>query len=494
MKPANWPLPALDLAALDLLAAGRHVVSDSRKVKRGDVFLAFQGEEADGRDHIGAAIANGAGAVVWEAEGYDWNPAWAVPNLPIAQLRAQAGIVAARLMGDPSAEMTVLGVTGTNGKTSIANWLAQALTGLERKVGVLGTLGNGIYPSLLPSSHTTLDPVALQGWLAGFRDTGVGTVAMEVSSHGLAQARTHGVAFDVAIFTNLTRDHLDYHGTLEAYGAEKARLFVWEGLQAAVINADDLFGAQLLRETTAPRVLSYGLQAGDVRAQRLDASLAGLRLAVTTPMGATVLHSSLVGRFNAYNLLACLAALLAIDVPLATAAQALSKVAAAPGRMQRLGGGPRQPLVVVDYAHTPDALEKTLSTLREAMAGGGRLFCVFGCGGDRDRGKRPLMGKVACDLADTVVITSDNPRSESPQQIIDDIVAGVEGATGSGDADYSVESDRGEAIAHTIELAQPGDVVLIAGKGHENYQEINGVRHPFDDVEAARAVLARKER
>ncbi|GLS04069.1 UDP-N-acetylmuramoyl-L-alanyl-D-glutamate--2,6-diaminopimelate ligase [Chitiniphilus shinanonensis] len=493
MKPLNWPLPVLDFDAIDALAAGRHVVSDSRKVKPGDLFLAYQGEYADGRAYIADALANGAGAVLWEAEDFAWNPAWTVPNLAVPQLRAQAGLVAARLLGDPSTDLLVFGITGTNGKTSIANWLAQALGALGRKVGVLGTTGNGVYPSLLPSSHTTLEPVALQGWLAGFRDTGVNAVAMEVSSHGLSQARVHGVLFDIAIFTNLTRDHLDYHGTLEAYGAEKARLFHWEGLKAAVINADDPFGAQLLRETTAQRVLGYGIDAGDVRATRLTTSLDGLEMDVTTPAGNATLRSGLLGRFNAYNLLACLAALLAAKVPLIDAVRVLEKIHAAPGRMQRLGGG-RQPLVVVDYAHTPDALDKALGTLRDAMNGSGRLYCIFGCGGDRDRGKRPIMGDIACHRADTVVITSDNPRNESPQAIIDDIVEGVAGVDGSGHADYSVESDRGQAIAATIDLAQPGDVVLIAGKGHETYQEIAGVRHHFDDVEQALAALERKDK
>ncbi|GHD64807.1 UDP-N-acetylmuramoyl-L-alanyl-D-glutamate--2,6-diaminopimelate ligase [Jeongeupia chitinilytica] len=496
MGPISWALPALDFAAIDALAAGREVVADSRKVRPGDVFLAFQGEYADGRRYIDAAIAAGAGAVLWESDdtdgdGFVWQPQWTVPNLGVPQLRAQAGIVASHLLGHPSAAQTVVGITGTNGKTSIANWLGQAFTRLGFPTGVLGTLGNGVYPALESSTHTTLDPVALQHWLARFRDAGAAHVAMEVSSHGLAQARAHGVAFDIAVFTNLTRDHLDYHGTLEAYGAEKAKLFVWQGLKAAVINADDAFGRTLLATTTAPRVLSYGIDAGDIRATRIEATLDGLVLDVVTPAGGATIRSSLVGRFNAYNLLACLGVLLAADVALVQAVAALEAIESAPGRMQRLGGV-RQPLVVVDYAHTPDALDKALTTLREAMPARSRLYCVFGCGGDRDRGKRPLMGEIACRLADATVITSDNPRSEPPQQIIDDIVAGVAGVDGSGLANYSIESDRTRAITATIDLAGAGDVVLIAGKGHETYQEIRGVRHHFDDVEVARAALTRK--
>ncbi|MBM3116511.1 UDP-N-acetylmuramoyl-L-alanyl-D-glutamate--2,6-diaminopimelate ligase [Jeongeupia naejangsanensis] len=496
MGPVSWPLAALDFAAIDAIASGRRVVADSRQIRPGDVFLAFQGEYADGRQYVQAAIDAGAGAVLWEtgdagSATFVWQPEWAVPNLGVDQLRAQAGIVAGHLLGDPSVAQTVVGITGTNGKTSIANWLGQAFTRLGHKTGVLGTLGNGVFPALEDSTHTTLDPVALQHWLARFRDAGAGHVAMEVSSHGLAQARAHGVAFDIAVFTNLTRDHLDYHGTLDAYGAEKAKLFAWQGLKAAVINADDAFGRTLLTTTTAPRVLSYGIDAGDIRATRLAATLDGLVLDVVTPAGEATIRSSLIGRFNAYNLLACLGVLLAADMALADAVAALEAIESAPGRMQRLGGG-AQPLVVVDYAHTPDALDKALTTLREAMPAKSRLFCVFGCGGDRDRGKRPQMGEIACRLADSTVITSDNPRSERPQRIIDDIVAGVEGVDGSGLANYSIESDRARAIAATIDFAGRGDVVLIAGKGHETYQEIQGVRGHFDDVEQAVAALARK--
>ncbi|SMC26674.1 UDP-N-acetylmuramoylalanyl-D-glutamate--2,6-diaminopimelate ligase [Andreprevotia lacus DSM 23236] len=492
MKPQSWNLPPLDLAAIDALAAGRRFVMDSRKVQAGDVFLAFQGEYADGRSYIDAAIAAGAGAVIWEADDFTWNPAWTVPNLAVPQLRAQAGIVASHLLGDPSARLAVIGITGTNGKTSIANWLGQALSALGHQTGVLGTLGNGLYPALIESTHTTLDPVALQQWLGEFAAQGASHVAMEVSSHGLAQARAHGTQFKVAVFTNLTRDHLDYHGTMQQYGAEKARLFDWQGLQAAVINADDAFGAELIKSTSAPRVYSYGIQGGDIRALRIGMTLAGLNIDVTTPLGEATIHSRLIGSFNAYNLLACLGVLLALDVPLADAVQVLGQIESAPGRMQRLGGDGK-PLVVVDYAHTPDALEKALATLKQLLPQGSRLYCVFGCGGDRDPGKRPMMGEVACRLADAVVITSDNPRSETPRAIINDIIKGVAGVPGTGTDNYTIESDRSDAIGDAIALAGPGDVVLIAGKGHENYQEVNGVRHHFDDVEVAAAALQRKK-
>ncbi len=314
---------------------------------------------------------------------------------------------------------------------------------------------------------------------------------MELSSHGLDQARAHGVAVDCAVFTNLTRDHLDYHGNMDEYGAAKARLFEWEGLKSAVINQDDAFGRKLLGMTRAETVYSYGLEGGDIHPLQLDVSLDGICMRVSSPQGEADIVSPLIGRFNASNLLACLGVLLAAGIDLQIAAQALGKIVPAPGRMQRLGGG-ALPLVIVDYAHTPDALEKALSTLRQSMSGSGRLTCVFGCGGNRDNGKRALMGEIACRIADSVIITSDNPRDEAPQAIIQDIVSGVSGVPGTGKANYTIESDRTHAIADAVELARSGDVVLIAGKGHENYQEIKGERHHFDDVKQARLALERK--
>lgn len=493
MNPKSWGLPNIDWVAVDTLAAGRRVVADSRQVRPGDVFLAFRGEYADGRKYIASAIEAGAAGVIWETEDFVWESAWPVPNLPVAQLRAQAGIIAGHVLNNPSQGVWVTGVTGTNGKTSIAHWLAQAFTILGGKGGILGTVGNGFPGALEASTHTTLDPVAVQQWFARLRDEGASHVALEVSSHGLDQARAHGVAFDCAVFTNLTRDHLDYHETMEAYGAAKAKLFEWEGLKFAIINQDDEFGRQLLAQSQAETTWSFGLYEGDIHALRLDASLDGLRLEVDTPLGAGTIVSSMVGSFNASNLLACLGVLLASGASVEAATQALSQVQPAAGRMQRLGGA-NQPLVIVDYAHTPDALEKALLALRECMPRTGRLYCVFGCGGNRDRGKRALMGEIACHLADSVVITSDNPRDESAQAIIEDIVSGVAGVPGTGRANYAIESDRHRAIADAVELAGPGDVVLIAGKGHENYQEIKGKRHVFDDVEEARMALARKKK
>lgn len=491
MKPASWELPALDLSAVIEFVGGRPFVIDSRKVKMGDVFLAFQGEYADGRLYIADAIANGAAAVLWEDDHFKWNPTWQVAQLAVPALRYQVGIIACALLNNDSGLMPVVGITGTNGKTSIANWLAQAFDALGNKTGVLGTLGNGFLDELESSSHTTLDPVGVQTWLAQFRAQGATHAVMEVSSHGLAQARAHGVPFKTAVFTNLTRDHLDYHGTMAAYAAAKAKLFEWEGLQTAVINADDAFGRELLEFTTAPKVYSYGFSQGTLRVKHFESSLDGISLVVDTPLGEAAINSPLLGRFNVSNLLACLGVLLADGVELEDACRVLGQIRSAPGRMQCLGGFGK-PMVVVDYAHTPDALEKALLTLREAMPINSRLYCVFGCGGDRDNGKRPLMGEIACRLADSVVITSDNPRSEKPRDIIEQIIAGVEGVPGTGNANYAIESDRLHAITDTIDMAASGDVILIAGKGHETYQEIQGVRQHFDDVEVASQALAKK--
>ncbi len=490
MKPQSWSLPALDWAAIESLAKGRHVCADSRAVVPGSVFLAFQGEYADGRQYIADAIAKGAAAVLWEAEDFEWHPEWAVPNLAIPQLRAQAGLVASYLLGEPSRAMWTVGVTGTNGKTSCAHWLTQAFGLLGHSAAMLGTIGYGFLQQLAEASHTTPDAVRLQQWLAQFRAEGATHVTMEVSSHGLEQARAHGVAFQVALFTNLTRDHLDYHGDMAQYGAAKAKLFAWEGLSRAIINRDDPFGAALASSVAVP-VWTYGLHDGDIHTLSVQSSLNGLQIEVQTPQGTGHIESKLIGQFNVYNLLGCLGVLLASGVALADACAVLGKIESARGRMERIGGD-REPLVVVDYAHTPDALEKALTTLRSAMTPAGKLYCVFGCGGDRDRGKRPLMGRIASDLADYVVLTNDNPRTEDPQRILSDIVEGVCAVVGDNELHYCIESDRSLAIRETIKLAGPGDVVLIAGKGHETYQDMAGVKSPFNDLEVALAGLVER--
>lgn len=461
--------------------AGSALTADSRAVRPGDVFLAFPGRVHDGRQHIAGAIAAGAAAVVWEPEGFDWHPEWRAVNHALPGVRAVSAELAAEWWGRPAEALWMIGITGTNGKTSCSHWLAEALTGLGRKTAAIGTLGNGFPGALAGSSHTTPDAVTLQGLLAGFRDAGAAGAAMEVSSHALDQGRIAGVAFDVAVLTNLSRDHLDYHGDMAAYAHAKARLFGWPGLQWAVLNQEDELGQRLLADLRGGRTqtLSYGIDSGDLRAERLELAASGLRMTVATPWGGGELHAPLIGRFNAMNLLACLGALLASDAPLEQALQALATTRPVAGRMQRLGGA-GLPDVIVDYAHTPDALDKTLATLRDLTAG--RLICVFGCGGGRDKGKRPLMGGIAAERADLAIVTSDNPRGEDPAAIAADILAGMPPG-------QRVLLDRAEAVQAAIAEARAGDIVLIAGKGHEDYQESHGARRHFSDVEEAGRAL-----
>ncbi len=462
------------------------LVNDSRKARPGAVFAAYPGETRDGRDFIPQAVAQRVDGVLWEADHYQWDPALAIPNASVVGLRTRIGEIAAHVYGEPSRALHMVGITGTNGKTSVAHWIAQALSQLGRKTAIVGTVGNG-FPAvgdqpgaLTPALNTTPDAIELQQRLAFYRQQGAAACAMEVSSHGLAQGRVNGTHFKIAVLTNLSRDHLDYHGDMENYAAAKARLFSWPGLEWVVLNVDDAFGRQLESETRPAHVAGYGFERGAVIGDRLRLSQAGLHLHLHTDWGDAELDVPLLGRFNAANLLAVLTTLLVSGAKLDDACRALAHVTPPPGRMQTLGGN-AHPLVVVDYAHTPDALEKALATLRE-IAGNGRLICVFGCGGNRDKGKRPLMGQAAAKAADEVWITSDNPRHENPQHIIDDILAGTPGKP-------RVEPDRARAIFEAIGGAHQGDVVLIAGKGHEDYQEIGGERLPFSDVAVARKAL-----
>lgn len=484
---APFTLPADDVAAFmaSLGVKPGGLALDSRKVKAGDLFLAVPGERSDGRQFIRQAIAAGASAVLWEAGDFEWDRTLRVPNIGVAGLRERLGEIADEFFGHPSRVLWMAGVTGTNGKTSCSQWIAQALAATGRKTAVLGTLGAGFPGALEAAANTTPDAVELHGRLAQFVAEGASACAMEVSSHGIAQGRVNGVQFDAALFTNLSRDHLDYHGSMEGYAAAKAKLFRWPGLKHAVINVDDPFGRELAGnlDRSEVNVVGYGIGRGDVAARKLDLSTRGLRLEIATPWGAASLESPMLGRFNAYNLLGVLSVLVLSGVPLNVAAEALANVHPVPGRMQlvRESGAP---LVVVDYAHTPDALEKVLETLRGVLRPGARLYCVFGCGGDRDPGKRPLMGEVATRLADHAVITSDNPRSEDPLAIIAAVAAGAH-------PNHSTEPDRAAAIAHALYEAQAGDIVLLAGKGHEAYQEIDGLKLPFDDAKVARDLLRR---
>ena len=438
--------------------------SDSRRCAPGTAFFAWRGEAADGRAHIADAIARGASAVVWEKDSFAWKREWAVPNVAVQDLKHAAGAMAHDFYGRPSERLWVCGVTGTNGKTSCSQWIAAALG----KTGVIGTLGAGFPGELSPLANTTPDALEIHGLLKNFLDRGAQRAVMEVSSHALSQGRVNGVAFACALFTNLSHDHLDYHGTMEAYGEAKARLFETAGLDTAVINLDDAFGRRLAgRIAGRVRVIGYGLS--DQPSVRVDEYLTPDLLPDTGQLG----------RFNVANALGVLGCLIAADVRDARAL--LRNLPPVPGRMQKIGDAP---LVVVDYAHTPDALEKVLGALQPiARERGGKLVAVFGAGGDRDAAKRPVMGQVAARLADRVLVTSDNPRSEDPEKIIADITRGLK---------VDAEPDRRKAIEKAVGEAQAKDVILIAGKGHEDYQEIRGKRAPFSDAAVAREMLDRR--
>ena len=482
------PLEQAAIDALNIEYTG--IATDSRKVKPGDLFIAYAGELADGRAYIPQALVAGAVAVLWDASEFTWNPAWKVPNLPVANLRYQVGHIADNFFGHPSRHLWIAGITGTNGKTSCAQWIGQSLTGLGRQCAVIGTLGSGLVGESAAKqapANTTPDAVSLQATLAGMKVQGAHAVAMEVSSHGIEQGRVNGVAFDVALFTNLTRDHLDYHGSINAYKKTKERLFSWPFLKHAVINLDDRFGAELASRIDRSRVnvIGYGFGKGEIAGHNLDLSTRGLKLEIKTPWGAAQVSSSILGAFNAHNMLGVLGVLACADVRLDDAVAAVSELEPVPGRMQTIRED-GYPLIAIDYAHTPDALEKALETLRDLLIPGAKLHCVFGCGGDRDAGKRPLMGEIATRLAHQSVITSDNPRSENPRSIIDEIAAGAH-------ASYRIEPDRAVAIHDAIHDATPDDIVLIAGKGHETHQEIAGQRVPFSDFEVVRALTANRE-
>jgi UDP-N-acetylmuramoyl-L-alanyl-D-glutamate--2,6-diaminopimelate ligase len=490
-------MSAFHLDALNALGVSiTRLVSDSRAVQPGDTFVAYPGAQTDGRKYIAQAIERGANAVICEAHDFKWDPVWNLPHLEITELRHQVGLIADQVYGHPSQKLWMVGVTGTNGKTSISHWLSRTFSALGRKCAVLGTLGNGFADDLQATANTTPDALLVHGLVAEYEQRGAKATVMEVSSHALTQGRVNGVHYDVALLTNLTRDHLDYHGDMQSYAAAKRRLFDWEHLKHAVLNLDDEFGAELAEnlKDASVEVIGYGLNDESLKlAERLGIRMVygnlsqmnaqGLTLQLHTSWGAAVLQSKLIGRFNASNMMGVLAVLLVSETNIDDAVRELGMQKAVAGRMQTLGGKD-VPAVVVDYAHTPDALEKVLLTLREVTEpSGGKVICVFGCGGDRDRGKRPMMGTVASKFADVRIITSDNPRSEEPRAIIEAISQGMQG-------EYQVIEDRARAITHAISKAQPEDTVLLAGKGHEDYQEIKGVRYPFSDSEIAHRALS----
>ena len=457
------------------------LTADSRRCRPGTAFFAYPGEKADGRDYIGDAVARGASAVLWEADSFAWPAAWRVPHSAVHGLKQRAGELAAEFYGQPSRALWMCGVTGTNGKTSCSHWIAAALEASGVRSGIIGTLGCGFRGALRDAGNTTPDALELQATLAELRDAGARAVAMEVSSHGLAQGRVNGVRFACALFSNLSHDHLDYHRSMQAYGEAKAQLFATPGLEAAVLNLDDPFGRELARRL-AGRVRRIGY-AIDGPVAGLTDEFIGLQpsMQLDSSWGRAPLVTRRVGRFNLANALGVLGCLLARGMAFADAVPLLAELPAVPGRMEQVG---ERPLVIVDYAHTPDALDKVLTALRPvANERGGRLAVVFGAGGDRDPAKRAVMGSVAERGADRVIITSDNPRSEDPLRIIEAIANGMRAAAPR-------EPDRRRAIELAVLEAAPQDVVLIAGKGHESYQEIAGQRLPFSDQAVARAVLA----
>lgn len=467
------------------------IASDSRRCRAGGLFLALRGAGSHGLEHLGEALRQGVSAIAWESCAGVTAPdvSGNAVCFEVQDLGATVGEIADRFFDQPSARMDVVGVTGTNGKTSCTYFLAQALEICGRSTGVIGTLGVGRAGALENVGLTTPAVVEVHRALATIRDAGGDTVAMEVSSHALDQGRVDAVRFKAAVFTNLTRDHLDYHGTIEKYAAAKERLFHTADLDHAVINCDDPFGVQLAdrvcRETDLEVVRVGGALesrgASYVAIESVIATKNGLSLVVDTSWGAATIESPLWGQFNAENLALSLGLLLALGHSLADASNALQQIQPPPGRMEVFTPAVSGlPAVIVDYAHTPDALDKALRAARTHTSG--KIWCVFGCGGERDKGKRPQMGRIAESAADTVIVTDDNPRGEDGDAIVTDILAGMAGTA-------TAQRDRRSAITFAIEQAGEADVVLVAGKGHEDYQLVAGERLPFSDRELVRSIL-----
>lgn len=484
------------------IAPAAQLSLDSRRIQRGDIFIACPGENGDGRDYIAQAIESGARVVLFDTVGdFQWKPDWKVEHRGVAGLASSAGRIANDWYGKPDSGMFSVAVTGTNGKTSCTQWLGQALSRDGLPTSVIGTLGVGLYRhgecgDFAPTGFTTPDAVQLARQLAAQRSSGAKALAIEASSIGLVQRRLDDLHVDVAVLTNFTRDHLDFHGDMAAYESAKAKLFDWPGLQHAVINLDDPMGvrrlAQLRERQPRVEVLGYtveGATAPDVAvlcASDIRISQHGASFQLSSPFGNGNVRTHLIGRFNVSNVLAVAGVLFARGLAWSSVIRHLESLSAVPGRMQQLGGNDG-PLAVIDYAHTPDALEKALHTLRQvADARHGQLWCVFGCGGDRDPGKRAQMGAAAL-AADHLVITSDNPRSENPSDIIAQILSGAEDA---GKDRVQVIEDRANAILSAIRHADKNDVVLVAGKGHEDYQEIKGKKLAFRDADHAALALA----
>lgn len=471
--------------------------SDSREIKKASkdaVFIAYQGDSdhADGRQYIDNAIQEGAKAILYEANNFKWQSSWNVPHCAVDGLKELAGAIADQYYASPSQSLFVTAVTGTNGKTSCTQWLGIALSLLGEKTAVIGTLGVTIFEKGKASQteftgYTTPDPIQLQRRLAQLKNNGVQAIAIEASSIGIDEQRLNALVIDIVLFTNFTRDHLDYHGSMEAYERTKRKLFNWPSLKAAVFNLDDPKGKKWSQELNQKlTILGYTLSTRPSTIPALSAShiqtkMGGTSFQITSSNQQAVVHLPLIGNFNVSNVLGVLGVLLLHKVEWNKAIKVLSALTPPPGRMQMLGGD-QVPLVVIDYAHTPDALEKGIETLKVvAKERNGQLWCVFGCGGDRDKGKRKEMGRIA-EKADQVIVTSDNPRSEEPRSIMNEIIAGMSKVP------IQIE-DRSLAILEAVKQARVNDIIFLAGKGHETYQEIKGVKYPFEDINHARLAL-----
>ena len=466
----QWLPECPDLAGVKAI----DLTLDSREVTRGSIFIALQGFSQDGHDYIESAIEKGAVAVICEREVN--MPNQRVPVCKVDDLKSRLGTLVHSFFGGATKKLKVIGITGTNGKTSTCQYVAQSMDFLGKRCGIIGTNGQGLWGQLTETLNTTPDVIRLHAEMARQLNQGAAYCAMEVSSHGLDQGRVDGIEFSTAVFTNLSRDHLDYHATMEEYGKAKWKLMTWPGLKNAVVNLDDAWVQKNLDSIVAEHIYTYSLQeSADVQATNIRCHEAGTDATVLTAQGSIELNLRLLGRFNLSNALAAFSVMLAEGVPLNTAARIISNSNPVKGRMETLRSK-YSPTVVVDYAHTPDALKNALEACREHVSG--RLGVVFGCGGDRDGGKRPEMAKVASELADFVVVTDDNPRTELSENILAEIEAGF-----NSDAQYKIISDRKDAILKTLEACNSEDVLLIAGKGHESYQEVDGVRHPFSDQE-----------
>ncbi len=464
------------------------ISNDSRRLQVGDLFIAILGEAVDARDFILSAIEQGVAAIIYEdRDHYSPPKSLSVPLFPVKYLDQCQGVIASRFYQEPSQAMRCVGITGTNGKTSCAQWITQALTNYGISCGMMGTLGVGFLSQLDKTTHTTLDPILLQAVLARLHMQGAEAVAMEVSSHALAQHRLNGMCFDVAVFTQLSQDHLDYHDDMKHYAKAKKRLFEWESLKAAVINIDDSVGALWASQFSRKYpVITYSLNNSKavIFASNIKPEATGFSMRVHSPWGSGPVHLPFWGLFNVSNVLAVLGVLAHFDLPFLRALECLESLSPVPGRMQILGGGEKNPIVVVDYAHTPDALKNTLQALREHTQG--QLWCVFGCGGHRDRSKRAKMAKTAEYYSDQIVVTNDNPRTESPEQIVDDIMSGFSSTK------PWVEMDRAKAIAYVIQKAATNDLILVAGKGHETYQIIGENIELFSDQEHIKQLLLQR--